>query len=158
MIELRPVNVKRLELVKSGFVDMMSDYYVPITGKSRAVVEENFLNSINKVIGRKWGLRHQHFREIFLMPDDKKIGLLWYRTHKEEMFSDMAVLQWITTEDKDDLKKYLKEIIESLTMELTAMGMVRMTVESYYQNDDLADGWSELGFEPVRTVMNKPLV
>ena len=100
MIELRPANVKRLELVKADYVQMMSNYYEPITGKPRAVLERAFTHNINKVIGRKWNLRNQHFREIFIMPEGKKIGLLWYRTHKEPLFSDMAVLQWINMEDK----------------------------------------------------------
>lgn len=157
MITLKPVNIKRFELVKSAYVETMVDYLQPITNKPRSVVEEFFVRGVNKMIGRKWDLRQQHFREMYLMPENKKIGMLWYRTHVEALFSDVVVLQWVGTEVKSDLRKYAKDIVNALCQELEAMEINRIAVETYGEKDALNGLWEEMGFYPVREIMNKTL-
>lgn len=157
MIELKPVNIKRFEVVKSSYIETMTNYFLGITHKPQHVVEEFFTRGVNKIINRKWELRNHHFREIYLQPEKKKIGLLWYRTHVEEIFSDVAVLQWVGTEVESDLRKYAKEIIDVLCAELKNMEISRLAVESYASNDALDGMWEDMGFAPVRIVMNKQI-
>lgn len=158
MIELKAVNIKRFELVKSKYIETMTDYFQPITQKPRSVVEEFFTRGVNKIISRKWDLRHQHFREIYVLPEKKKIGLLWYRTHAEEIFSDVVVLQWMRTELESDLRKYARDIFDTLSIELKKMDINRVAVETYGANDALVGMWEDMGFYPIREIMNKKLV
>ena len=157
MIELKPVNIKRFDLIKSSYVKTMSQYLQRINHKPLDEIEEYFTRIVNGTIKRKWDLRHHHFREIYLMPEKQKIGFVWYRTLVDEMFSDVVVLQWIDTEIKSNLRKYAKEIFDALNEELKKMEINRMVVETYGEFDALAGMWEDMGFSPVRVVMNRQI-
>lgn len=157
MIKLAAVNVKRFALIKDEYVDAMTAYFLFITHQPKSVIEAHFSWLFNRVTGQKWELRNHHFREIRLMPEEKKIGFLWYRTYKQGLFSDIAALQWISTDEKDDLKKYINVVLESLIVELKEMGIKRLTTEVFGSDTEFAKVLEDNGFEPVRMIMHKRL-
>lgn len=153
-IELHPLRDKNKEM----FNRLVSETFVTSLANSKQVSLEQSVDIINDFLERTYGAGRNMYLEIVEKKTGTTVGFLWYRLHKEQLYSDMAYICLICILPPYKKRGYATIALKSLGKYLKEeKDIVRIALMVSAQNGAAIRLYKSVGFESTDLIMQKIL-
>jgi RimJ/RimL family protein N-acetyltransferase len=154
MIALREFDVILLKELKRKNIDAVVEHFSRIKRVPPEELRTFWEEKMETEIEHAWNSNLNHFRTIVDETTDQIIGSLWYRTHDDPANADLCFLSWIGIDEAYRNRGNAKAAINELKVHAKNLGMRRLALQVFNDNEPAVRLYGATGFAPTRTIMH----